>query len=117
MLTITLDEGQIFDIISILNVKILKSSGQTKDNIIQNYQFLSNEIKNQIGESLFNKIICSDEYKDLFNANKKTFEAVDLAKTDLIRASEAYMLNNDRFNKKIALQNKFFNSPCKEVKI
>jgi nitrogenase subunit NifH len=117
MINISLDEGYVFDILAILNVKISETSGQTKDKIIANFQNTSQQIKDQIGESLFNTIICSDEYKELYNANKIVFELVDKAKTDSVKASEVDIQNYERYLKKTRLQNKFFNSEVQEIKI
>lgn len=117
MITVSLDEGYIFDILAILNVKISQSSGQIKDKVISNFQFLSNEIKNQIGESLFNKIICSEEYKNLYNANKLVFDLVEKAKKDEVLASVVDSANYDRYLCKIKLQNKFFQTEVKEIKL
>lgn len=117
MIMISLDEGYIFDILAILNVKITQSSGQTRDKIITNFQFLSNEIKNQIGESLFNKVICSDEYKNLYNANKLVFDFVEKAKKDEVLASVVDLANYDRYLCKVKLQNKFFQTEVKEIKL
>ena len=56
--------------LSILNTLIIKSSGKIKQNHIQEFEILSNEIKNEIGEFEFLKIIGSDEYKELCSKNE-----------------------------------------------
>jgi hypothetical protein len=117
MINISLDEGYVFDILSILDLKTNKTSGQIKDKVITNFLKTSQQIKGQIGESLFNTIICSDEYKELYNANKIVFELVDKAKNDSVKASEVDIQNYERYLKKTRLQNKFFNSEVQEIKI
>lgn len=117
MLKISLDEGFIFDILSILNVKIGQTNGFIRSQLIQNFEDLSLEIKDQIGISKFNKIIISDEYKELYEINKLVFESVDLAKQDKILASEVDKRNYARYIKKTELQKKFFNEEIREVKI
>jgi translation elongation factor P/translation initiation factor 5A len=117
MLKITLDEGYIFDILAVINVKIGQSSGFVKTKLVNSFTDLSSEIKDQIGEIKFNKIIISDEYKDLFQTNKEVFHLIDLAKQDKVLASEVQVSNHKRFLAKSKLQNKFFDGEISEVKI
>lgn len=117
MIKISLDEGYCFDILAIINNKILNSHGENKDKLIKSYELLASEIKDQIGQNIYEKIVCSDEYIELFNINKRVFELVDLAKNDKILASEVDKANYSRFVFKTRLQKKFFNNDIKEVKI
>lgn len=112
-----LDWGAWFDILSIYNVKINSCSGQNKQKNIQNFNNLANFIIEDIGTSKFNQIIESDEYKNLYEANKTVFELVELAKEDKILASVVDKNNYFRFVKKTELQKKYFNNEVKEVKI
>lgn len=117
MLKISLDEGFAFDILSIAQVKIIKSSVQDKEKLISNYQNLSKEIISQIGFDLYGEIVASKEYQDLRDANEKTFNLVDQVKNDNGLAKLVDDSNYNRYQKKVALQNKFFNNEVKEVKI
>lgn len=112
-----LDWGAWFDILSIYNVKINSCSGQNKQKNIQNFNNLANFIIEDIGTSRFNEIIESDEYKNLYEANKTVFELVELAKLDKIPASVVDKNNYFRFVKKTELQKKYFKNEVKEVKI
>lgn len=117
MLKISLDEGFAFDILSIAQIKIIKSSVQDKEKLISNYQNLSKEIISQIGFDLYGEIVASKEYQDLRDANEKTFNLIDQVKNDNGLAKLVDDSNYNRYQKKVALQNKFFNNEIKEVKI
>lgn len=117
MLKISLDEGYVFDILSISQVKIIKSSNENKQKLVHNYQELSKEIINQIGLDLYSDIVASKEYQELRDANEKTFDLVDQVKNEKGLAKLVDDSNYSRYQKKTALQNKFFNNEVKEVKI
>jgi hypothetical protein len=117
MLKISLDEGYVFDMLSISQVKIIKAPKENKQKLVYNYQQLSKEIIKQIGFDLYADIIESKEYQELRNANEKTFDLVDQVKKDNGLAKLVDDSNYNRYQKKTALQNKFFNNEVKEVKI
>ena len=50
----------------------------------------------------------SVEYKKLYEVNTKTFEAVDDAKEDGVKASYVDKCNYERYLAKVALQERFF---------
>lgn len=117
MLKISLDEAYVFDLLSIYEVKIEKSNTEDKKaNSKYSYDFLSKEITDQIGSELFNRIIKSEEYKDLKNVNKKVFELVDKSKESEL-AKETADANYERYVKKNILQSIFFQNPLTEIKI
>jgi hypothetical protein len=115
--TITLDWGAIFDILSIYNVKINKCEGLKKEANIRNFNELAIEIKNQIGNLLFNEIIDSVEYIDLYNANLDTFVKIAEVQNTIGLAKDVDSLNYARFLKKNMLQQKFFNTEVTEIKV
>jgi hypothetical protein len=117
MIKIPLDEGYVFDIFSIYEVKISKSSSFDKEKLNLYLDFIKSEIINQIGSDLFNKIYYSEEYKLLKQANEETFALVDKAKLHEGLAKEIDTSNYNRYKKKTMLQKKFFNNEIKEVKI
>jgi len=117
MLKITLDEGYVFDLLSINEVKISKAQGENIEKATKNYISLSNEIIDQIGEDLFYRIILSDQYQQLKEANEKTFELVDEVKYDNGLGKKVDDSNYNRYLKKVALQNKFFGKEIQEIKI
>ena len=112
MINLKVDEAYAFDFLSILEIKsrknpLLKSS----------YLEFRYYIANQLSKKLFKDIIISNEYLELLETNQKTFEAVDKAKIDLVKASFVYQSNHERYLKKQQLQNKFFKTNLEETKI
>ena len=101
MVKISVDEAYAFDYYSILCIK-----KEIKEDII-----------NHIGAELFNKIINSNEYINLYVSNKKTFDAVDKAKNDDVLASYVDKCNYLRMVNKKYLQTKFFLNELVESKI
>ena len=114
---ISLDWGGVFDILSIYNVKINICSGLKKEQNYQNFSRLESEIRGQIGIKLFNEIVSSKEYQDLYDANLHTFKKVEEAQKDNGLAKEIDVANYQRFLKKAELQKKYFNSDLKEIKV
>lgn len=118
MLQISLDEAYVFDILSIHHVKLDKASDNPDkyDVVKKSFDFLSDEIKNQIGEPTFLLILNSDEYINLKRANEIVFDLVDRAnETELSRITAEANLN--RFRLKTKLQDKFFSQKLTEIKL
>ena len=103
MILIPVDQSYAFDYLAILDLKKLQ-------NLTSHY--VVNEFKSvlslQLGESKICLILESKEYKDLHDANLKTFIAVDKAKINKCKAKEVQDANYERYLAKQALQNKFF---------
>ena len=122
MITIQVDEGYAFDHLSIIEVKLdcsprdIICGDMTLVNE-KNYAAASKNIIRQIGRDLFRQIKESEEYMNLYDCNKKVFKLVDLAKEDQIKASEVDRANYERFELKKTLQEKFFDSKVREVKM
>jgi hypothetical protein len=115
MINIEVDEGYAFDYLSILEVKKNLYPSETK---FSTYNKCANFLKNQLGHELFNQVLSSNEYIDLYNSNKKTFNLVDLArKNGPVTAKEVDDANMERFFCKQKLQNSFFNGNLAEEKI
>lgn len=114
MLTIKVDEAEVFDRLSILLVKSKKNPSIKNS---QNYHSLANEIKEQIGLEKMQEVLNSQVFWNLWEANEKVFNGVDLAKMDLIASSELDARNYKRFLFKQELQRKFFNGELNEVKL
>ena len=112
MIKISVDEGYAFDFLSILHLK-----NELRNNLHEVISQCETDIKSDIGEEKFNLIINSKEFAELFAANKKTFDLVDLAKEDKCTAKEVDLSNYNRYIAKYNLQNKFFNSNVTECKI
>ena len=111
MIKLTVDEAFAFDFLSILEVK--KLYGMDVENLLESYKI---EISNQIGIDFFKKIHSSVEYSELLNHNKKTFDAVDKAKTDEVKASYVDECNYRRSLSKKKIQEKYFNNKLTELK-
>ena len=114
MISLIVDESYAYDYLSILRVKALKKDSEET---ISNFMDCSYIIKMQVGPKLHSEILDSIEYKNLLEANKETFEAVDKAKGDKVKASLIDNLNYKRYLCKQDLQKKFFQSEQTEIKI
>ncbi len=114
MIAIQVDEGYAFDHLSIIEVKLDCSPSHVNE---KNHGDASANIIRQIGHDLFHQIVESKDYMNLYDCNKKIFKLVDDAKEDLVTASEVDNANYERFVLKKALQEKFFGSQIKEVKV
>lgn len=111
MINLLVDEAYAFDFLSIFYIK-RNNNTQTKRSWLECKNYLAAQLPDK-----FNQILRSKEYKDLLLANKKTFQAVDRAKKDLVKASFVDQCNYERYLAKQALQNKFFTKALKETKI
>lgn len=114
MIEIPVDESYAYDFLSILDVKRLKRQTPETE---EYFGSCLNHIASQVGTIKNEKIMLSKEYLDLFDINLKTFDAVDKAKTDKVKASYVDQLNYERYLCKKALQEKFFENSQKEIKI
>lgn len=112
MISINVDDAYAFDYYSILYIKYI--NGAANGQVLRETE---NQISEQIGKKKFSNIMLSDEYQNLLNANKVTFDAVDRAKTDQVLASYVDLCNYNRMKAKKALQEKFFPSSLTETKI
>lgn len=112
MIRLTVDEAYAFDYYSILSLK--NSNGFLS---LDTLQAVKKDLEETLGETLVTEILDSDEYRSLLDANKLTFEAVDKAKEDLVKASYVDRCNYQRMLAKKSLQNKFFNTELSEVKV
>src|SRR3990167_4407291 len=110
LIKISKDIGAIIDELAIINIKINTSSGLPKQKSKENFERLSKELKEQIGENKLREILSSEEYKDLYDSNLLVFNLIDQAKLDIGLAKDTDVANYDRFLKKAALQKKFFDS-------
>lgn len=112
MIALNVDEAYAFDYLSILHIKKEKNP-QAFDAWNDCCSFL----RIQIGESNFKQILDSQEYKEMLDANLKTFNMVDLAKENKCSARDVDICNYERYKAKINLQNKFFAKKISEIKI
>jgi len=112
MIKLTVDEAYAFDYYSILHLK--HDNGYLSLDVLN---IAKKDLIESLGEILTNDILHSQEYKDIYEANKLTFEAVDKAKDDSVPASYVDKCNYKRMLAKKALQSKFFNNELSEIKI
>ena len=116
MINILVDESHAFDYLAIFEVKhkIDPTNKEKELNFKKCRNYLKNQIKNN---EFFESIMSSEEYKDCFETNYLTFQAVNDAKTDKVKASYVDKCNYRRFLIKQRIQKKFFNSKITETKI
>ena len=109
MINLLVDEAYAFDYLSILYLKKDRS-----EECLQSWQDCYKNLSFQVPHFL--TIIVSDEYKNLLEANKITFDAVEKARYGNITAKEVDEANLLRHKRKIELQNRFFSSTIVEYK-
>lgn len=114
MIKISIDEASSFDILSILLIKTHKSADSQH---VKNYINFVADIKDEIGLEKLYQVMNSAEFADLRAANELVFLKVDLAKKDLVSASELDAANHQRYICKQKIQNKFFGNNLTEQKI
>lgn len=112
MIDICVDEAYAFDYYAIMELKFHK--GAIPEFLLKKIEY---KITKQLGVELFQTIIESPEYKNLYEANVNTFDAVDKAKTNQVTAQEVDRTNYERMLAKKALQSKFFENVLLEQKI
>jgi len=112
MIKIRVDEAYAFDYYSILELKF-------KNNFITQeiLDITKKDLINGLEENLVEKILNSNEYKNLLESNQITFDAVDKAKEDLVTASYVDKCNYKRMLSKKSLQSRFFTNNLIEMKI
>lgn len=118
MLTWRLSQGNCFDAISIIEVKISKCPRDKVEELTNQYIFYANLIQEQIGNDKFNEVKNSIEYIKLLDSNKKIFELLDNAKHYYINSLIIDSENFRRFTLKDNLQRIHFpNSSINETKL
>jgi len=119
MLKISLDEGAVFDMLSVLEVKSKKTFNdkEKEKKVFSALKLMLFEVGEQIGTEKTDLILNSPEYKELVEANDETFCLVDLAKRNACKAKEVDDCNTKRYNIKVKLQQKWFGSEAFEQKM
>jgi hypothetical protein len=113
MINLKVDEAYAFDYLSILQVKNDLFPSEYK---MMAYKKCSDFLKEQLQN--FDLIINSEEYKNLYNINKITFDLVDKVRNnEEITAKSVDDANMERYYCKLALQKKYFTSDLVEEKI
>lgn len=113
MISLLVSESYAFDYLSILQVKYERLN--TKETRFQFFVCRDN-IVNELGEDVFNKIFESEIYAELLQANHNVWDLVERAKNDNVTAKEVDYGNFVRWDCKNKLQSKFFNNKNYEVK-
>jgi hypothetical protein len=119
MVTISVDEGYAFDILSIFEVKIAQCVDPSKKQRSEHgYNVLYTELVQQIGIDRVHEILNSTEYYQLLNENEKTFQLVDIIRVsnETSIGKNIDQTNLSRFEAKCKLQSKFFNTSMVETK-
>lgn len=105
MIKILVDEGYAYDYLAILSVKHKKLNNEKT---LATRNLCNEHILSQIPDNQHVNILNSEEFKNLFDVNFETFDAVEKARYGEISAKEVDDLNMKRYYCKVALQNKFF---------
>lgn len=108
MIELPVDESYAFDFLSILEVKLDKSTANNCADLQKKCNFYANNLQEQIGDDLFKAIQNSAIYKELKQCNKHLFETIDNCKVYGISARTIDKLNYLRFQLKTKLQKEFF---------
>jgi hypothetical protein len=116
MIKISLDESYVFDMLSVLDIKLDLLFDEKLETVKSTHSKLSNEIIDQIGLEKYLDIIKSDEYAEMIKVNKNVFDLIDQSKFDTGLAKTTDDANYERYVKKIVLQKRFFSSNLSEVK-
>jgi tRNA(Ile)-lysidine synthase TilS/MesJ len=115
MIALPVDEGYAFDYLSILELKYRKDPCNKAKR--RGYYECRKHIRTQLRRGLFARIIKSQLYLAMQQANTDTFGAVDRAKTDSVPASLVDRCNYRRYLCKVALQREFFGTGLVELKV
>lgn len=114
---LTVDAAYAFDYCSILEIKTQKNP--TNQNIA-NLTICKKDLTSTLGDKLASLIFNSEEYKNLLDANLKTFEKIDSLKSvgeHYGDATEIDSLNYSRYLLKRKIQEKYFGAEVSEQKI
>ena len=124
MIKVTIDEASAFDMLSILEIKLIgewRMEQAKKKKLNENYELLKGEIIEQIGEQKYNEILDSEEYRFLLASNNVVFQMIDKVKESKAREAQTakvvQSMNDDRFRLKSKLQTQFFNNKLIEQKL
>ncbi len=102
-LNLPVDPGYYYDVLSIHQVKYEKGI-QSKEL----FDFYSEHARKQLGVGIHEKILESPEYAECVRVNTITYDGVDDAATDKVKASYVHGRNDDRYVAKTRLQKRFF---------
>jgi len=113
MINLEVDEAYAFDYLSILQVKNNLFPSEYKTVAFEKCSsFLKKQLEN------YDFIISSEEYKNLYEINKVTFDLVDQVRNNIpITAKSVDDANMERYYCKLALQKKHFSNELVEQKI
>lgn len=114
MIQLCVDESYAFEYYCILLVKLKKINSKE---ISQQEKIQRDFLISQLGDKKFNDICSSKQFKYMLTVNEQTFDAVDKAKTNSIKASKVDACSFNRKKAKDALQKEFFDSENLEIKI
>ena len=114
-----IDKVEIFDRYSILDVKYNNSAtASIKLEIRAKMNDLEKRLAKSLGLKLFQRIIASPQYNDLYMANLDIYDAVNLARDNQITGKALNALNDIRTEKKRNLDSLFFGgNEMSEIKI
>lgn len=97
------DPGFLYDALSIVQVKLMKGVIEQ-----ESFDFYDKMVRDQVGIGGHRIIVESEEYKECVRVNTATFEGVEDAWEDKVKASYVCDRNDDRIVAQRRLQHKFF---------
>ena len=104
MINIKVDEAYAFDMLSVLDIK-------KKNSLTDKYNFdtMCNDIKNEVGPTLFEKIMNSSLYCEMVKVNKTIYDLIEVIRKGVIKLDATVMddANTERFKIKRKLQSEF----------
>jgi hypothetical protein len=113
MINLLVDEAYAFDYLAIMQVKYNR---YPNDKNLKAFNRCSNELEKQCDS--FEKIISSQQYRNLVEINTYIFDLIDKLRRGIsISAKKIDDANMERYFKKRDLQESFFNKDLEENKI
>lgn len=118
MIELPVDESYAIDFYSILVVKLeFANNKQEKSRASKTLQFYNNYLRERLGDTKFNAVINSIEYKKLEDANRDIFRLVENCYNYEVNMRVSAEMNIIRWKLKDKLQKKFFSRAASEQKL
>lgn len=117
MIKISHDYGYVYDLLAITQIKRDKNPNNSRAS--ENFNALSEEIKNQVGDELHSKILKSKEYQIVYSVNEEIYLKLEQLKTHGEKPGDAIFVdskNYERWVVKCNLQKIWFDKDVKEQK-
>ena len=111
--------AEVFDRYSIIEIKY--NNAVKKFEFTDDMKYLENVIVKGLGRNMFQEIILSPYYHDLYEANLLVYNSINVAELDvegkILSAHQLNNINKKRTAAKRNLINKFLNESISEIKL